>query len=189
MARRVDGQRWITGNKQFLFPTRALSRVFRGKYIDALKKAQRAGKSSCPEEGGLGLDNNDTFDTLLTQLHSQDWAVYAKPPFASAERVVSYLGRYTHCVAISNHRLIDFDSKRVRFRWRDYAHGNKQMVLDLSADEFIRRFILHVLPRGLMHIRHYALQANRDRYKRLTHCRNSRGKQSVPQRRKKRLSR
>ena len=170
-AQSLDGQRWIAGNKQFLFPTRALSRVFRGKYIDALKKAQRAGKLSCPEEGGLDLDNNDTFDTLLTQLRSQDWVVYAKPPFAGAEKVVSYLGRYTHRVAISNHRLIGFDGKRVRFRWRDYAHGNKQKVMDLSADEFIRRFLLHVLPRGLMRIRHYGLQANRDRYKRLTQCR------------------
>ena len=170
-AQSLDGQRWIAGNQQFLFPTRALSRVFRGKYLGALEQAQRAGKLSCPDKDGLDLDDDIAFDALLTRLRSQDWVVYAKPPFAGAEKVVSYLGRYTHRVAISNHRLVGFDGKQVRFRWRDYAHGNKKKIMSLSADEFIRRFLLHVLPRGLMRIRHYGLQANRDRHKRLARCR------------------
>lgn len=170
-AQSLDGQRWIAGNPQFLFPTRALSRVFRGKYLEGLEQAHRAGELSRPDERGLNLDDSDVFDTLLTRLRSQDWVVYAKPPFAGAEKVVNYLGRYTHRVAISNHRLVDFDGKQVRFRWRDYAHGNEKKIMSLSADEFIRRFLLHVLPRGFMRIRHYGLQANRDRQKRLAQCR------------------
>jgi len=114
-AQSLDGERWIVGNQTFLFPTRALSRVFRGKYLEALEQAHRAGKLSCPDEPGLDLYDSDAFDTLLTQLRSRDWIVYAKPPFAGAEKVVSYLGRYTHRVAISNHRLVAFDGKQVRF--------------------------------------------------------------------------
>lgn len=170
-ARSADGQCWIAGNKQFLFPTRALSRVFRGKYLSALKQAHKQGQLNNTDVGGLNLDESDVFDALLTRLRSQDWVVYAKPPFAGAEKVVSYLGRYTHRVAISNHRLLSFEQNQVRFRWRDYAHGNKQKVMSLSANEFLRRFLLHVLPRGFMRIRHYGLLANRDRHQRLAQCR------------------
>lgn len=170
-AQSLDGERWIAGNQKFLFPTRALSRVFRGKYLEALEQAHNAGELSCSDERGLDLDDANAFDMLLTQLRSKDWVVYTKPPFAGAKKVVNYLGRYTHRVAISNHRLVEFDGKRVRFRWRDYAHGNEKKIMRLSADEFIRRFLLHVLPRGFMRIRHYGLQANRDRQKRLTQCR------------------
>jgi len=178
-AQSLDGQRWIAGSKQFLFPTRALSSVFRGKYLQALEQARRNGALQCPYTEGLDLDDDDVFDALLTQLRSQNWVVYAKPPFAGAEKVVGYLGRYTHRVAISNHRLVGFDGNKVRFRWRDYAHGNKQKIMTLSAEEFIRRFLLHVLPRGLVRIRHYGLHANRDRHKRLARCRELIG-QSEP---------
>lgn len=166
-----DGQRWIPANKGFLFPTKALSRVFRGKYLDALARAQQEGALSDDKVDVPDPMDSQAFDMLLTRLRDHDWVVYAKPPFAGADHVVSYLGRYTHRVAISNHRLVDFDGERVRFRWRDYAHGSKHKVMTLSADEFIRRFLLHVLPRGLVRIRHYGLQANRDRHKRLAHCR------------------
>ena len=170
-ARSPDGKTWIPAGKNFLFPTRALSRVFRGKYLEALSQAQRSGELRHDNEKGAALDDTQAFQALLTRLRSKDWVVYAKPPFAGAENVVSYLGRYTHRVAISNHRIVDFDGERVRFRWRDYAHGNAKKVMSLSADEFIRRFLLHVLPKGLMRIRHYGLQANRDRHERLAQCR------------------
>ena len=174
----ADKQHWIPADRGFLFPTKALSKVFRGKYLDALAQAQQAGELNHNNAKGSELFESEAFECLLTRLRDHDWVVYAKPPFAGAENVVSYLGRYTHRVAISNHRLVDFDGEQVRFRWRDYAHGNKRKIMTLSADEFIRRFLLHVLPRGLVRIRHYGLQANRDRHKRLAHCRQILGQRS-----------
>ena len=105
------------------------------------------------------------------QLLHRDDGQYAGPPFAGAAKVLAYLGRYTHRVAIANHRLVDFDGEHVRFRWRDYAHGNKHKIMSLKADEFVRRFLLHTLPRGLVRIRHYGLLANRSRRRHLAHCR------------------
>ena len=101
----------------------------------------------------------------------QDWVVYAKPPFGGAEHVLNYLARYTHRVAISNHRLVAFENDRVSFRWRDYAHGGKKKVMTVSAHEFLRRFLLHVLPGGLVRIRHFGLFANRRRSAALERCR------------------
>ena len=161
-----DGQRWLPARNGFLFPTRALSKVFRGKYLDFLAQARRRGELRLP-----GTDDENGFDCLVTALRSRDWVVYAKPPFASAAHVLGYLGRYTHKVAIGNHRLVDFDGEHVRFRWRDYAHGNKRKVMCLQADEFVRRFLLHVLPRGFTRLRHYGLLANRGRDRRLELCR------------------
>ena len=104
-------------------------------------------------------------------LHTNDWVVYAKPPFAGARQVLAYLGSYTHKIAISNHRLVDFDGQYVRFRWRDYADRNRQKTMRLHADEFIRRFLLHVLSFRFTRIRHYGLLSNRDRNKKLAACR------------------
>jgi len=104
-------------------------------------------------------------------LYQQDWVVYAKPPFGGAEHVLNYLARYTHRVAISNHRLVAFENDRVSFRWRDYAHGGKKKVMTVSAHEFLRRFLLHVLPGGLVRIRHFGLFANRRRSAALERCR------------------
>ena len=164
-----DRQRWLPARNGFLFPTRALSTVFRGKYLDFLGEAHRSGELSLP--GTSGRHGADAFDCLKTALRAHDWVVYAKPPFASAAHVLAYLGRYTHKVAIANHRLVDFDGEHVRFRWRDYAHGNKRKVMRLHADEFVRRFLLHVLPRGFTRLRHYGLLANRDRKRKLALCR------------------
>jgi hypothetical protein len=111
------------------------------------------------------------FATFLRQLVRQDWVVYAKSPFGGAEHVLNYLARYTHRVAISNHRLEAFENGRVSFRWRDYAHGGKNKIMTVSADEFLRRFLLHVLPRGLVRIRHFGLFANRRRQTALARCR------------------
>ena len=101
-----------------------------------------------------------------------DWVVYTKAPFAGAANVLAYLGRYTHKTAIANHRLVDFDGEQVRFRWRDYAHGNKRKVMRLDAKEFVRRFLLHVLPRGFTRLRHYGVLANRGRTRNLALCRS-----------------
>jgi len=156
---------FVRAKPGFLFPVKALSKVFRGKYLQALSEARAelrlAGKLA---EAGALL-------SLLAQLKREDWVVYAKRPFAGPQTLLDYLGRYTHRVAIGNHRLLSFDGDMVRFRWRDYAHGNKHKVMALEADEFIRRFLLHVLPKGFMRIRHYGFLANRTKAEKLARCR------------------
>jgi hypothetical protein len=114
----------------------------------------------------------EAFSHFLWQLSHKDWVVYAKPPFGGAEHVLNYLARYTHRVAISNHRLVAFENHRVSFRWKDYAHGGKNKVMTLPADEFLRRYLLHVLPKGLVRIRHFGLFANRHRAASLQLCRS-----------------
>ena len=164
-----DGQRWLSpARKGFLFPTAALSKVFRGKYLDFLGAAHRDGELRLKAADG---DDGHEFECLKTALRSHGWVVYSKAPFAGAGQVLAYLGRYTHKTAIGNHRLVGFDGEHVRFRWRDYADGNKVKVMRLDADEFIRRFLLHVLPRGFTRLRHYGLLANRCRARKLTLCR------------------
>ena len=166
----ADGENWIPAKPGFLFPVRALSAVFRGKYLAALAQAHQGGElnfagSTAP------LADPAAFDGLLAMLKANDWVVYAKAPFAGAEPVLAYLGRYTHRVAIANHRLVSFENGGVRFRWRDYAHGNKTKVMALSAEEFLRRFLLHTLPAGFVKIRHYGLLGNRCRHEKVTRCR------------------
>jgi hypothetical protein len=165
-----DGERWIPAKPGFLFPVRALSVVFRGKFLDALAQAYQRGElhfagSTKP------LPDPAAFRGFLDTLKGRDWVVYAKPPFAGAEQVLAYLGRYTHRVAIANHRLVSFEDGEVRFRWRDYAHGNKTKIMALGAEEFLRRFLLHTLPAGFVKIRHYGLLGNRCRHEKVTRCR------------------
>ena len=166
----LDGSKWIAAPRRFFLPVHALSRVFRGKFTAGLK--QLAAQNKLQFHGSLlHLASSTAFCHFLRQLFGKDWVVYAKPPFGGAEHVLNYLARYTHRVAISNHRLIAFKDDRVSFRWKDYAHGNKQKVMILSADEFLRRFLLHVLPGGLVRIRHFGLFANRRRTIALARCR------------------
>jgi hypothetical protein len=158
----VDGQSFITPrHKGFLFPVRALAKVFRAKFLDGLRQAFERGK----------LAEDATVPTLCSKLRSIDWVVYAKPPFAGPESVLAYLGAYTHRIAISNHRILSLEQGRVAFRYRDYADGRQQKVMRLDVNEFIRRFLLHVLPKGLVRIRHYGLLANRSRREKIACCR------------------
>lgn len=143
---------WIHPKYAFFLPVKVLGRVFRGKFLDRLRRAYRRKK--------LTLGSSASFRSLLHKLFRQDWVVYAKPAFGGPEAVLRYLGRYTHRVAISNHRLVAFDGDRVRFRWKDYAHGNKQRLMTIHATEFLRRYVQHVLPRGFVRIRHYGYLAN-----------------------------
>ncbi len=160
-----DRERWLAPrHKGFLFPVRALSKVFRGKYLDLLSAARDRGELR-------PLRDADEFGRLQDALKGKDWVVYAKAPFSGTDQVLSYLGRHAHKTAITNHRLVDFDGEHVRFRRRDYAHGNKVKVMRLDVGEFIRRFLLHVLPKGFTRIRHYGLLANRCRGARLARCR------------------
>ena len=158
-----DQQHFLTPrHKGFLFPVRALSKMFRGKFLEGLMRAFKTGK----------LGDDTSVPMLSKKLRSCDWVVYAKPPFAGPERVLAYLGAYTHRIAISNHRILSIQQNRVAFRYRDSADGNKQKVMHLDILEFIRRFLLHVLPRGFVRIRHYGLLANRNRKEKVERCRD-----------------
>jgi hypothetical protein len=156
-----------------------LSRVFRGKFIAALKRAFRSGKLEF--HGRLkSLDNEAAFEQLLNKAVRHDWVVYAKRPFSSPACVLKYLARYTHRVAISNRRLVDLCDGRVRFRYKDYSHDQQSKVLSLASSEFIRRFLMHTLPSGFVRIRYYGFLANRYRNERLEKCRDLLGVTSVP---------
>lgn len=166
----LDGSRWVAASPRFFLPIRILSRVFRGKFIAGLK--QLLSQNKLEFHGSLHeLSHPERFQQFLRQLYTNEWVVYAKPPFGGAEHVLHYLARYTHRVAISNHRLVAFNDGRVSFRWKDYAHGGKQKVMTVSTDEFLRRFLIHVLPRNLVRIRHFGLFANRRRAASLLRCR------------------
>src|ERR1035437_8313172 len=166
----LDGSRWIDSSRRFFLPVHALSRVFRGKFLAELK--QLVAQNKLQFHGSQQyLVAPGCFATFLRQLFRQDWVVYAKPPFGGAEHVLNYLARYTHRVAISNHRLVAFENDRVSFLWRDYAHGGKKKGMTVSADEFLRRFLLHVLPKGQVRIRHFGFFANRNRNTALQRCR------------------
>jgi hypothetical protein len=165
-----DHQHWISSRHRFFLPVKALRRVFRGKFIDGLKRLHRRKKLGCAGPATV-FSERKQFTKLVGRLRRQDWVVYSKPAFGGPVQVLRYLGRYTHRVAISNHRLLAFDGERVTFRWRDYAHGNKSRVITLDAIEFLRRFFLHILLRGFVRIRHFGFLANRFRADRLALCR------------------
>jgi hypothetical protein len=165
-----DHTAWVHPRYHFFLPVEVLSRVFRGKFTDALKRTFRKGKLVF--HGRLRcLSNPKMFRSLLRSVFAHDWVVYAKKPFGGAEHVLHYLARYTHRVAISNHRLISLEDGQVTFRWKDYAHGDRQRKMTLSSDEFLRRFFLHVLPHGFVRIRFFGFLANRSRAKMLPLCR------------------
>ena len=166
----TDGKRWIHPRcNAFFLPVKVLSRVFRGKFVAGLKRAFRKGELLFP--GSLkALEGEKTFAAFLRKLFRQDWVVYAKPPFGGPEHVLHYLARYTHRVAISNHRLIQLTDGQVTFRWKDYAHGSKKRKMTVTADEFLRRFLLHVLPKGFVRIRFFGFLANRRRRTQLAQC-------------------
>jgi hypothetical protein len=162
--------RWVSCRPGFFLPVRVLSRVFRGKYLALLRQAYAAGKLTF--SGRLAsLAVPTSFAMFLQPLYATDWVVYAKPPFGGPQRVLKYLARYTHRVAISNHRLVSLEDGRVTFRYKDYADAHRQKTMTLPAEEFLRRFVQHVLPAGFVKTRHYGLLANRDRDEKLRTCR------------------
>ncbi len=161
-----DHKRWIHTRYRFLLPLRVLRRVFRGKFIAGLRRLHRSGLLDCSGPAAA-FHHPRQFAQQLRPLYRQDWVVYAKQAFGGPSQVLRYLGRYTHRIAISNHRLLAFDGERVTFRYKDYARGGKQRIMTLSASEFLRRFFLHVLPRGFVRIRHFGLLSNRFRSQRL----------------------
>jgi hypothetical protein len=153
-----DRSRWIAARKNFLFPVKALSRVFQGKFLAMLQQA-------C-DKGKIPPANNE-----IKSSRRKNWVVYAKKPFGSPQKVLDYLGRYTHRVALSNDRILDIENGQVNFSYRDRKDGDRKKALPLDAHEFIRRFLLHVLPDGFMRIRHFGFLANRSKKQALAQCR------------------
>ena len=165
----ADHRRWIQSRSSFFLPVKVLSRVFRGKFVQALKRAFREDKLGF--HGTLKLlAQPRIFSAWLRQLFRNDWVVYSKRPFGGPEHVLRYLGAYTHRVALSNHRLVALAEGKVTFRWRDSAHKNKKRLITIPVEEFLRRFLLHVLPRRFVRIRNFGFLANRQRATLLPFC-------------------
>jgi len=162
--------RWVSCRKGFFIPVRVMSSLFRGKFLDYLKKSFDDEDLIFP--GGIAhLKEPRTFEVFRRQFYHKKWAVYCKPPFTGAEGVLQYLGRYTHRIAISNNRILTLRDGEVSFRWRDYSDGDRQKTMTVKAHEFIRRFLLHVLPHRYVRIRHFGLLSNRNRKDDISLCR------------------
>ena len=165
-----DGTRWICCRPRFFLPIRVLSCLFRRLFLKYLQEVFDSGKLRF-FSSFAALEDPQAFSRHLDPVQNLKWVIYAKPPFAGPQQVVDYVGRYTHRVAISNHRIVDIEDGQVKFNWRDYRDNNQQKTMTLSAEEFIRRFLLHVLPSGFHRIRYYGFLGNRYRKEKLKHCR------------------
>jgi hypothetical protein len=166
----ADHEHWIAGSRKFLLPVKALSKLFRRLFLEALEKAHAAGKLQF--FGDLApLSDPAAFASYLAPLRQKKWVVYAKAPFGGPQHVLQYLGRYTHRVAISNGRILSLENGMVTFEWKDYRDGNQSKVMTLPADEFIRRFLQHAVPPGFQRIRYYGFLANCHRSAKLALCR------------------
>jgi hypothetical protein len=171
---------WVRSRDNYFLPKEVLRKVFRGKFVSALEQAFQNGQLNFQGDLKL-LAQPKIFAAWLRPLYRQDWVVYLKRPFGGPEYVLQYLGRYTHRVAISNHRLVSFADGQVTFRWRDSADGNKQKLLPLSVNEFLCRFLLHILPQGFVRIRNFGFLANRKRATLLPLCFQLLGSAQQPQ--------
>jgi hypothetical protein len=174
-----DHSRWMSSHPRYFVPVKVLSRTFRDKFVEGLRQAHRAGKLSfygkCEPLADAGA-----FAGFLKPISEQDWVVYSKPPFGGPEHVLQYLARYTHRVAISNHRIVSVDESHVTFQWKDYAHNNAQRTKTLTHEKFLRRFLQHVLPKGLPRIRYFGWLANRRRGELLPLCRDLLHQETTP---------
>jgi hypothetical protein len=152
---------WRNSRKKFFIPVKVMAKLFRGKFMHALQKMQHEIR---------GLEDESVWCATTKTLYAKDWYVYCKKPFKTSRSVLKYLGRYTHRVAISNHRILSIHDGKVSFKWRDYKHGGKEKVMTLTTSEFIRRFLLHILPPGFTKIRHYGFLAPAVKGKKLALC-------------------
>jgi hypothetical protein len=182
-----DHTRWIQARQTFLFSVEALGLVFRGKFLGLLQRAFIKGELQFPGRTAA-LAEPAAFSDLIRSLRQKQWVVYAKRPFSSPEKVLDYLGRYTQRVALSNNRILSLEKSAegplVTFSYRDRKDGNRTRTMTLHADEFLRRFLLHILPNGFMRIRHYGFLANRSRKQKLDRCRELLGLHPAPAARK-----
>lgn len=169
-----DGERWISAPKNYLFKVENLGTVYRGKFCEKLLAAFDDGELKNPPDSLLAA-SREHLQHLLDHLHGKPWVVYSKPPFAGPEAVLKYLSRYTHRIAIGNRRLQSIDNGEITFTWKDYKNDGMEKTMTLSADEFLRRFLLHVPPKGFVRVRHYGILAGRDRTAKLERCRELHG--------------
>jgi hypothetical protein len=153
---------WIAAKNNYFLPVKVMSKLFRGKFLHGLKELETKDKL-------YGIENDSEFNSQISSLYHKDWVVYCKPPFAGPEHVLAYLGRYTHKIAISNQRICSIKDGQVTFKYRDYRDGNKKKNMTLSAFEFIRRYLLHILPPRFVKIRHYGILSTRNK-RRLQRC-------------------
>ena len=165
----LDKTKWIKSKKRFFIPVKVLSRKFRGKFLYYLNKLYLNNKLTFPKSISE-LNSRNIFNEFKDSLYKKEWIVYSKAPFSSAEYVLQYLGRYTYRVAISDNRIIKVDENNVSFRWRDYKDNNKQKLMTLKANEFIRRFTMHILPDRFVKIRHYGILGNRNKKLKFKRC-------------------
>jgi len=166
----LDGKEWISCNKGFLISIRILSALFRGKFLSHLKKAYK--KDKLEFYGHIKyLEEPGNFKRLIDELYNRKWITYSKKPFSNPDSVLKYLGRYTHRIAISNHRIIKVESDKVTFRWKDYKDNGKIKLMSLDVKEFMRRFLLHILPHRFVKIRFYGLLSNNQKKEKLKRCR------------------
>jgi hypothetical protein len=170
----LDRKRWINSRNDFFIPVKVLSKKFRGKFLYYFKKAYHNNKLSLLKDVEY-LKEKYFFQCFLDKLHNKKWVVYCKPPFSSPEHVLEYLGRYTHRVALSNNRIVKAEDGLVTFKWRDYKDNNKQKLMTVTAEEFIRRFLMHILPDKFVKIRHYGILSNRNRNSKLKLCKGLTG--------------
>lgn len=174
-----SGLRWIQSRKKFFIPVKVLAKKFRGKFLAFLKQAFSEGDLQFGDSiQSLGLEVN--FHQLLNDLYQTDWVVYCKAPFKSPAYVLRYLGRYTHRVAISNQRIVSIENDQVTFKWRDYKDNHREKLMTVSAFEFIRRFLLHVLPPRFVKIRYYGVFSNRNRRLKIKLCQELLGMPVIP---------
>jgi hypothetical protein len=165
---------WISSKKKFFIPVKVLSKKFRGKFLFYLKNAYYSRKLKFTGDIEY-LKDKLNFQPFIDNLYRKEWVVYCKPPFNSAEYVLEYLGRYTHRVAISNNRILKLENGQVTFKWRDYKDSNKEKIMTITAEEFIRRFLMHILPNKFVKIRHYGILSNRSRKTKLGLCKKHTG--------------
>lgn len=170
----IDGKRWVNSKKGFFIPVKVLSRKFRGKFLYYLRRIYYEKKFKFTGDVEP-LKDKDKFKLFADKLYRKEWVVYCKPPFKSAEHVFEYLGRYTHRVAISNNRIVKLENGMVTFKWRNYKDDNRQKLMTVTAEEFIRRFLMHILPSRFVKIRHYGILSNRNRNLKLKKCKNNLG--------------
>lgn len=165
----IDNSKWIKSKKKFFIPVKVLSRKFRGKYLFYLNELYKNKKLKFPKSISE-FQFKEVFNTFKDSLYKKEWIVYSKAPFSSAEYVLKYLGRYTHRVAISDNRVIKVDKEKVVFKWRDYRDKNKEKIMSLKPEEFIRRFSMHILPDRFVKIRHYGILGNRNKKLKFKRC-------------------
>ena len=171
----VNGEKWRSSKSNYLFPVKVMSKIFRGIFISGLRTLYEENKLKIPNTSNLkiSLSIRKNFESLLRGLMEKPWVVYAKEPFAGPKKLLDYLGRYVNKVAISNCRILSCDANSVRFKWRDYSDGNKIKIMELKPEEFIRRFLSHVVPTGFMRVRFFGFLANACKSKNVTTIRKS----------------